>query len=73
MTMPAYRITYADGQTTSTSMAKGVTLADAQKYFIGNFFDLGSGWDKDGEPIENLQRAVRVEQLTETLPEGERA
>jgi hypothetical protein len=61
--LPAFKITYANGQTTSTSMARGVTLADAQKYFIGNFFDLGSGWGKDGEPLENLQRAVRVEEI----------
>jgi hypothetical protein len=44
-------------------MAKGVTLEDAKKYFIGKWFDLGGGWHKNGDPIENMQRAISVTQL----------
>lgn len=36
--MPAFRVTYADGDHYITSMAHGVTLADARAYFIGQIF-----------------------------------
>lgn len=55
--LTAYKITYADGSTTSTNMAAGVTLEDAQKYFIGQRFDLGA------YPVENMQEAIKVEQI----------
>lgn len=61
--LPAFEITYADGQKTRTSMARGITLDDAKAYFIGEWFDLGNGWRKNGEPIENMQRAVMVTEL----------
>jgi len=55
--LPAYKITYADGSTSRTSMAAHVTLEDARAYFIGQKFDLGV------YPIENMQEAVKVEQI----------
>ena len=53
--LTSYKITYADGSTTSTNMAAGVTLEDAKAYFIGERFDLGV------YPVENMQTAVKVE------------
>lgn len=55
--LTAYKITYADGSTTSASMAAGVTLEDAKAYFIGKQFGLGV------YPAENMQEAVNVEQI----------
>lgn len=37
--LPAYEITYQNGQKTRTSMAADVTLKQAQEYFIGERFD----------------------------------
>jgi hypothetical protein len=34
-TLPAFKITLADGSFYVTSMAAGVTLADAKAYFLG--------------------------------------
>jgi len=56
--LTAYKITYSNGSTSKTNMAAGVTLEDAQKYFIGNQFDLGA-FD-----VENMQTAVSVEKIT---------
>ena len=53
--LTSYKITYADGSTTSTNMAAHVTLDDAKQYFIGQRFDLGV------YPQENMQMAVKVE------------
>jgi len=39
--LTAYKITYSDGSTSSTNMAAGVTLEDAEKYFIGQWFNFG--------------------------------
>jgi len=36
--LPAFRVTYADGYHYVTSMAHGITLADAYAYFIGQVF-----------------------------------
>lgn len=55
--LTSYKITYADGSTSLTDMAAGITLADAQKYFIGQRFDRGA------YPVENMQEAVKVEQI----------
>ena len=55
--LTAYRITYADGSTSVTSMAAGITLEDAQNYFIGHYFDVGA------YPIENMQTAISVEAI----------
>jgi hypothetical protein len=54
--LTAYRITYSDGNVTDTNMAAGVTLADAQEYYVGKWFDVGA-WD------EKLAQAVKVEKL----------
>jgi hypothetical protein len=54
--LTAYRITYSDGSTSSTNMAADVTLEDAEKYFIGQWFNLGMYGIK-----ENMQTAVKVE------------
>lgn len=55
--LTAYRITYADGTISETNMAADVTLAEAEKYYLGNKFDLGC------YPKENLQTAIKVEQI----------
>lgn len=56
--LTAYKITYSNGKTTSTSMAAGITLGDAKQYFIGQWFDLGID-DK-----EDMQQAIKVEELS---------
>ena len=33
--LPAFRVTYEDGESYVTSMAAGVTLAEARSYFVG--------------------------------------
>lgn len=33
--LPAFRVTYGDGESYVTSMAAGVTLAEARAYFVG--------------------------------------
>ena len=55
--LTAYKITYADGSTSSTNMAAHVTLDNAKKYFIGERFDLGV------YPQENMQEVVKVEHI----------
>lgn len=35
MKLPAYRVTYDDGESYVTRMAAGITLAMAQAYFVG--------------------------------------
>ena len=37
--MPAFRVTYENGQNYVTSMAKGITLAEAREYFVGQPFE----------------------------------
>lgn len=56
--LTAYKITYADGTEISTNMAAGITLEDAEKYFLGKHFDIGGS----GE-LDNIQIAVKVEEL----------
>ena len=53
--LTTYRITFDNGQTITTSMAKNVTLEDAQKYYLGNEFEL-----IEGQP--NV-KAVNVEKV----------
>jgi hypothetical protein len=55
--LPAYRITFDDGDTIETSMAADVTLEDAKAYYLGNQFNLGDG------PKDRMATAVKVEQL----------
>jgi hypothetical protein len=57
MSLPAFKITYADDSTSFTSMAKHVTLADAKAYFEGQWFDRGIF------PEEKMVRAVRAEEV----------
>ncbi len=38
MNLPAFKITYDDGDHYVTSMAAGVTLQDARDYFLGKWF-----------------------------------
>lgn len=55
--MPAFKVTYDNGQSYVTNMAKGITLADAKKYFLGNWIEM---------PDEKTQRqVVKVEQVRE--------
>lgn len=54
----AFKITYADGTTTNTSMAAGVTLDEAREYFIGKRFDLGAF------PKEKMVEAIKIEEIT---------
>ena len=56
--LTAYRITYRDRSTTSTSMAAGVTLDDAQKHYVGKWFNFG---DVDGPDV--MKQAVSVEAI----------
>ena len=37
--MPAFRVMYENGQSYVTSMAKGITLAQARDYFVGKPFE----------------------------------
>jgi hypothetical protein len=56
--LTAYRVTYSDGSATNNSMASHVTLADAQAYYVGKWFNLGFGGNG-----ENMQQAVSVEAI----------
>lgn len=55
--MPAFKIYLADGTSYVTSMAKGITLAEATAYFKGNILNLGLG------PNDYLVRCTNVEQI----------
>ncbi len=55
--LPAYKITYENGSEVRTSMAEGITREDAEKYFLGKRFDMGSG------ETENMQTAIKVEEI----------
>jgi hypothetical protein len=55
--LTAYEITYDNGEKTRTSMAAGVTLDDAKKYFIGKRFNFGAF------PVEDMHVAVDVIRL----------
>lgn len=55
--MPAFKVTYHNGKSYVTSMAKGVTLADAKRYFLGNWME---------QPDEKtMLQVVKVEQVRE--------
>lgn len=51
------KCTYADGDTIKTGF--NGTIDQAEKYFLGNIFNIGSGVK------DNLQKCVEVEQLIE--------
>jgi|GEM_PF-4443577 len=44
--LPAYKITFDNGDTIVTSMAAHIGLEEAKKYYLGKYFNMGSG-DKD--------------------------
>lgn len=54
--LPAFRVTFDDGQTLLTSMAKGVTLADAEAYYVGQSFE--------HDETKPMHLGVKVEQLS---------
>jgi len=55
--LPAYKITCENGHYWTTSMAAGVTLDDAKKYFLGKYFNTAS------YPEERNSKAIKVEQV----------
>lgn len=38
--LPVFKVTFDDGDVTITSMAANVTLEEAQKYYIGQRFEI---------------------------------
>lgn len=50
--LPAFRVFYADGTSYVTSMAAGVTLAQARAYFVGQSFE---------QPDESMKLVVNAE------------
>ena len=59
--LPAFKITTASGHSWTTSMAKGITLAKAKKYFLGQSVDVGSGAK---EKMEKVTKVVQVAEAT---------
>jgi len=53
--LPAYKVTCENGYYWTTSMAAGVTLDDAKKYFIGKYFNTAP------YPGEKRSLAIKVE------------
>lgn len=51
--MPAFRIYLNNGESYVTSMAKGITLEDAEHYFLDEVIEWGSDY----------ARIIKVEQL----------
>lgn len=62
--MNAYKVTFADGNTLTTSM--NATLAEARAYYVGQSFLFG---DPDG--ADKMVQAVAVEQLLTRCPNCE--
>lgn len=58
--LPSFKVTFENGDTLVTSMAAGITLEDAKKYYIGRSFTFGTG--EEGNP-ERQVKAVDVEQI----------
>jgi hypothetical protein len=58
--LPSFKVTFENGDTLVTSMATGITLEDAKKYYIGRSFTFGTG--EEGNP-ERQVKAVDVEQI----------
>ena len=64
MKLPAFKITYDDGDSLVSSAAAGVTLADAKAYWLGSMhivenFDTGA---------ETRRKCVKVEQVSNPYP-----
>jgi hypothetical protein len=56
------KVTFADGNTINTNMAKGITDGEIRDYYaIGKKFNLGTG--ADGAPEDNMQAVTKVEIL----------
>ena len=60
--MKTFKITFANGDTITTSM--NATLSEAAAYYIGNHFQFG---DTDEKPYDDLIEAVKVEEVNEPL------
>ena len=56
--MNAYKITFEDGNTITTSM--NATLAEARAYYIGTAFQFG---DTEECPRDKLIKATKVEEI----------
>lgn len=60
--LPAVRLTYANGDTSVSSVSRQTTLKSATDYFVGSTFDRGSGYDETTcEPIEDMQLCTSIE------------
>ena len=55
--MNSWRVTLADGEYYDTSMAQHVTQEQAEKYFVGQYLNMGA------YPVEDMKLCVKVEQL----------
>lgn len=53
--LTAYRVTYSNGQVIATSMAAGVTLKMAEKYFLGQRFELTEGVTAIAVKVEKIK------------------
>jgi hypothetical protein len=56
--MIAVRVTFQDGNALVSSI--NATLEEARAYYLGSAFQSG---DTDGHPGDNMQRAVRVQEV----------
>jgi hypothetical protein len=55
-TMPYVKVMFANSKYNyTTSVSKNITKADAEKYFVGKYFNLGTG-EKD-----NLQKCIKIQ------------
>jgi hypothetical protein len=57
--MISVKIYYNNGNTNSTDI--NATFEEAQNYYVGNVFNIGTG--ADGTPEDNLQRCIKIELL----------
>lgn len=55
--LPAFKITFSDGDIIETNMAKGTTLAKAKEYYMSNKFVAADE--------TTMRTAVKVEEITE--------
>ena len=53
--LPAFRVTYEDGSSYVTSMAKGVTLAEARAYFEGTVHEMSD--EKTHKAVKSVEEA----------------
>lgn len=67
-TLPAYRVTYEDGTSYVTSMAAGITLAQAREYFVDHEFEQPNGSKKK---VKSVSRAEPIA-LEQTNPVGQK-